>query len=290
MILFNTKKRPLHRINAAVLAICLSVSVFPVSAFADEESNANANPIPFLTDENGYLAADEAEEISERLSDIYDETGYRTVIYTESELPYGYDDGEERARDLYYEYDDFDGMLFYISGDRYYHLLTVGRGYFLFGDDEISEIEEEILPCMRNDDMAEAFRLYAETAENILQNADLEEIDARYEEYMEEYGSGEMDDYDDGDSWWFTVVLVLLIPLIVALIAMGVKSAGMKTARAQSGAAEYLRKGSLNIKQQQDIFLYSTVTRAAKPEPDHNSGGSSGGGDRGPTGGHGGRF
>lgn len=268
--------------------LCAALTALMIFCFTTGFSVAAENPIPLLTDENGYLTAEEAETVSEKLTEIYEQYNFRLVVYTEPELPSGCDDGKDRARELYYAYDDFDGMIFYISGDRYYYLLTVGVGYYVFDDAEITAIEDEILPYMSNDEMYDAFLRYAETGESILNEADLDAAYSEYEEYMNEYSGGAVD--NGNGSVLFTVLLVLLIPLIVAFIITGVKSAGMKTARAQSGAADYLRSGSLNIKQQQDIYLYSTVTQTAKPEPESHSGGSSGGGGRGPTGGHGGRF
>ena len=284
----KNKKRFLRLLKIPLLLLLTVTFVFPWVAFASEEDGTTEGTIPFLTDENGYLTDEEAETVSDMLEKIYEDYDLRLVIYTEPQLPSDFEDGGERAYDLYYRYDDFSGILFYISGDRYYHLLTTSVGYYVFGDDEITEIENGILPYMRNDEMFEAFTEYAKVGRTILENADLDAAYAEYEDYMNRYSDGTIDSEEEGFPW-FLLLLVLTIPLIIAAVMTGIKSAAMKTARARTDAAGYLRNGSLNIKQQQDIFLYSTVTRTAKPEPEHNSGGSSGG-DRGPTGGHGGRF
>lgn len=286
------KKRFLRTIRTlgALLALLSITLSFSAAAFASDEEE-NYGEIPFLTDENSYLTEEEADTVCGMLSDIYDDYGYRLVIYTEPELPSEYDDGEERAYDLYYQYADFSGILFYVSGDRYYHLLTVSEGYYVFGSDEVTEIEDAILTYMRDNEMFDAFTEYARVGRTILENADLEEARAQYEDYMNCISDGTIDDEENGFPWLF-VFAALVISLIAAAVMTGVKSAAMKTARAQSGAGNYLRSGSLNIKQQKDIFLYSTVTRTAKPDDnnDSSSGDGGGGGSRGSTGGHGGRF
>ena len=72
--------------------------------------------------------------------------------------------------------------------------------------------------------------------------------------------------------------------LVIGLIAVGIMSAKMKTVRSQSHASDYVRPGSMQLTNQRDIFLYSHVSRRAKPKQT-SSGGSRGGGSRGGAGG-----
>lgn len=82
--------------------------------------------------------------------------------------------------------------------------------------------------------------------------------------------------------------------LIMALIALGIGIAAggitilvmrskMNTAKPQRTATDYVKSGSFHLNTHLDFFLYSRVTRTAKPKNTSSSGG--GGGSRGGAGG-----
>lgn len=72
---------------------------------------------------------------------------------------------------------------------------------------------------------------------------------------------------------WIPVSVI--IGFIIALIAVGVMKSKLKTVRFKTTANSYLKKGSLNITDSSDLFLYRTVNRTAKPKDNEGSGGSS---------------
>ena len=81
------------------------------------------------------------------------------------------------------------------------------------------------------------------------------------------------------------VVMVSLgIGLVLAfLCTMGMR-AQLKSVRTQDSAVDYVRQGSMALTRSNDIFLYHTVTKTAKPkDSDSSSGGSDS--DHGGTGG-----
>ena len=63
--------------------------------------------------------------------------------------------------------------------------------------------------------------------------------------------------------------------LIIAFIIIQVWKKGMNTALVKTQAAAYLVPGSLSFKVKNDRFLYSTVTKTARPK-NTGSGGSGG--------------
>ena len=72
---------------------------------------------------------------------------------------------------------------------------------------------------------------------------------------------------------------------IVILIMLAIRSK-LKTVQMQRGAVNYIRPGSMNVAIARDTYLYSTVSRTAKPKNNsgsstHSTGGSSFGGSSG---------
>ena len=88
-----------------------------------------------------------------------------------------------------------------------------------------------------------------------------------------------------------TYVLVsVCVGLITALIVTSIMKGKLKTIRPQNTADNYVREGSMVLSQQADLFLYSRVTRVAKPKDNLSKSGpriSSSGTSHG---GRGGRF
>ena len=65
----------------------------------------------------------------------------------------------------------------------------------------------------------------------------------------------------------------------------------LKTVRFQAAAGNYMKRGSLNVTESRDLFLYKTFTRTAKPKNNSSSGSSTHTSSSGSThGGGGGKF
>ena len=58
----------------------------------------------------------------------------------------------------------------------------------------------------------------------------------------------------------------VVIGLIIALIAVSVMKGKLKTVKRQNSASDYRRPGSFHLTNRSDFFLYSTVTKIAKPK------------------------
>lgn len=68
----------------------------------------------------------------------------------------------------------------------------------------------------------------------------------------------------------------ILPALLIGLIVMLIKLHQMKNVRRQDTAADYMKPGSMNLTDSQNIFLYSAVTKTAKPEEPQTHTSSSG--------------
>ena len=84
----------------------------------------------------------------------------------------------------------------------------------------------------------------------------------------------------DSGSNIITVIGVAIVGgIIIAAIVAFVLTSQLKSVKMKPHANEYVKQGSMNVTHSQDIFLYRTVTRTARPKNDSSSssGGSSGG-------------
>jgi uncharacterized protein len=80
--------------------------------------------------------------------------------------------------------------------------------------------------------------------------------------------------------------LALLIGFAIAMIFLSIKKKQLTTVAMQRGAVNYVRPGSMNVTASRDTYLYSTVSRTARPKDSGSSshtssgGGTHGGGGR----------
>ncbi|MBO5870678.1 MAG: TPM domain-containing protein [Clostridia bacterium] len=74
------------------------------------------------------------------------------------------------------------------------------------------------------------------------------------------------------------LLIWLAVGLVVALIVTSVMKGQLKSVRFNDTAREYVRPNSFNLEHSRDLYLYSTVSRVAKPKQSSSSSGRSGGG------------
>ena len=86
---------------------------------------------------------------------------------------------------------------------------------------------------------------------------------------------------------WYMLPLAFIIGFVIAMIFLSIKKKQLKTVEMQHGAVNYVRPGSMNVTAARDTYLYSTVSRTARPKntssgSSHSSGGGSysGGGSK----------
>lgn len=74
------------------------------------------------------------------------------------------------------------------------------------------------------------------------------------------------------------ILIAIAAGLLVSFVVMKIIAAPLKSVTKQSGANNYIVPGSMSVTNAGDIFLYSNVTRTAKPKDNDSSysgGGSS---------------
>lgn len=225
----------------------ISISIVTLSMFTLTAS-ASANSV---TDNANILAQTEITQLTEKLDDICYTYDMDVSIYTEEFLS-GVT-AQDSADDIF-DYGGYgtgendDGILLYIAtADRKYHLSTHARGRTVFGDYELMQIEDKIVPHLRNNDYYGAFCAYADIAEDLLE-ADM-------------YG-GMVTTSDIVMPFVIAFIAALVIAFVLTMVKLGM----MKTAVSQTCANNYMKKDSMKMTSSRDFFIYSNVIKHAKPK------------------------
>lgn len=131
----------------------------------------------------------------------------------------------------------------------------------VFNQDGLDYLKEKVQPELKDEDFAGAFNEFADQCEMFL-------------------GTGATESH----------MMLLPFPknhfllcgpilhchgfVLALLCTMGMR-AQLKSVRSQESAVDYVRSGSMDVTRSNDIFLYNTVTRTAKPKDDTSDTGGS---------------
>lgn len=74
------------------------------------------------------------------------------------------------------------------------------------------------------------------------------------------------DSFSDAENWYDGLAQCLLIGIVIGGICVGIMAYKMKSVRSKNSAGDYVERGSLVLRIQQDRYLYQTVTRRPKPK------------------------
>lgn len=271
-----------------ILCVLMSVPVFAVGT-TDVTDVTDSTEVGFV---EGYNRVQDYAEVLTadeyyRLNAVYDELRNRQkmdviICFTndiEGKTPSEY--AETLFDECKYGYGaDRDGVLLLVSfEDRDWYITTHGYGKTAFTSSGIQYIGDMI-----TDDLAS--KNYVAATESFAQLCDSFITDARNgTPYGEETGAIDDGGFQMPPPLWIPISIG--VGLIVALIVVLTMKGKLKSVRMQAAASNYLKDGSLNITDSSDIFLYSNVSRTARPKEGKDNDGGSSGGD---FGGGGGKF
>lgn len=205
---------------------------------------------PYVVDDAGLLTSAEIAQLEERSAQFYIDTGMELVIVTAESL-----DGKTA---MAYADDYFDanygenGILLLIAmQEREWHISTTGTAIEAFNEVDLMGMEDGIMKYLPDGKYFKTFDRFQSDAEYYWNNEEISDFEA-------------------------SLVIGLPVGLVVALIAILIMRGTMNTKTSQRAAAEYQVDGSFNLRKHQDLFLYSRVTKTAKPkDTDSGSSGSS---------------
>ena len=240
------------KVSMILLVVFLWVVALP--AFA-------AGEVPRLVDNADLLTPSEEQTLLSTLDEISLRQQVDVVVVTVDSL--GYKSPMQYADDFYDENGySYDGVLLLVSmEERDWYISTCGYGITAFTDAGLEYISDQFLPDLSDGDYSEAFMTYAELCDEFITRA----------------RSGRAYDRHDlprGDfNFLASLVIATVVGFAVAFIVTGVMRGQLQSVRAQSTAANYVKPGSMNVSQAQDLFLYHRVSRRPRPR-DSSSGGS----------------
>ena len=263
-------KKVISILFAFILCLCMAVPAFAVEdttaaiGFADEYSR--------VLDYAGVLTQEEDDKLVEQFDEIANRQKVDIVICFTNGL-----DGmttADYAEDLYeknnYGYgENKDGIMLLVSFEnRDWYIATRGYAIKAFTDSGIQYVGNQIKDDLANKNYYDAAEYFGQLCDSLI--ADAKSGNA----YDENFGA---EDEDTGfvapPPLW--ILISIAVGIVVALIVVGVMKGKLKTVRRQAAASNYLKDGSLNIIESNDVFLYSSVSKTAKPKDDDNNGGSS---------------
>lgn len=246
-----------------LMLLVMSVSIMSVFLGFSVRSAAGKKSV---IDDAGLIKASDEKELDKKIKNIQKDK-FDVVILTVKSL-----DGKSAQdyADDYYDNNDYgldnekSGVLFLVSkGDRKYHISTKGAGIKAFTDYGIGRIKEEIKPYLSDGD-------YFNACDEFLNIT---------KDFVKAYKDGTPYDtdnpYNEEIDYVILEVIALVIAFVVALISVGIMRLRMNTAKPKGTAMEYIKKGSFKLTSEKDIFMYSTVTKTAKPKDNDNSAGGS---------------
>ncbi|MDD3360935.1 MAG: TPM domain-containing protein [Hespellia sp.] len=265
------KKKLLTLLLSLVLAMTM---MMPVSAASSAYER--------VFDDAGILTADEIASLNEEINQQIDAYDFDIVLLTVPSL-----DGKDIAAyaDDYYDENGFgldednSGVLFLIDMEEHnYYISTCGEGITAFTDYGISRAGEKVSSYLSDGD-------YAGGLEEFLRISN-DYFTAYYDDTV--YDSD--NPYEESKNYVVRELIALAIALVVGVGITLMMKSQMNNAKPQEYAGNYLKKDSLHLTNQRDMFLYSQITKVKKEEKE-DSGSSTHSSSSGTThGGGGGSF
>ena len=238
-----------------------------------------------VVDNANVLSEDEKEALREIFGRIRNEYHVDAALYTAGEMDQ--DAPWYEAQSIYYQNaygygSGNDGILFFnCPVERKYAIFTYGSCEKLFNDAVLDDVEDSVLYYLRNEYFFDSYKTFADKCAYYISDPSRSEEAL---ETMEEEAAAERNkDRNSG------LITVGIFALVIAFIMMRSKVRKMNTAVKSDYASNYMKPGSLNLTNSQDLFLYSHTSRVRIQTESRSSGGSSSGGSGG-GGGRGGSY
>ena len=247
-----------------LILIILLVSLMPLSVFG-KSTNSSERKLPRFVDNAGLLSEDEADNLTEKLNEISKRQNLDVVIITVDSLE-GHTATE--VADDTFDYNGFgmgnklDGILFLISmEERDWAISTHGYGIDVFTDAGQKYMTDNFMEYISDGDYYKGFEKFADLSDQFITQA---KTDAPYET-------------NNLPKKPVSPILIIGISIlggaIVALIITGVMRGKLTSVSRQRMAGNYIVNTVMQPDANMDLYLYSVVTKTARPK--ENEGGSS---------------
>ena len=254
-----------HKLICLILCLLLLPSLF-LSVGAAEQ---------YVIDNADLMSSSEEAALEEKALALREEYGMDVVILTVDSL-----DGKrpQDYADDYYDYNGYanDGVLFLLSmeeRDRY--ISTKGNAIYALTDYGIQQVGESALPYLKNGDYYGAFDAFLDALPTYFSAySDGAPIDGTVPT-SGDYYHGDQEDvvYYEGQPRRVNILISIAIGAVIGAITVLIMRACMNTKRPQRSAGSYLNDSSYHLRTNQDLFLYSNVTKTRIQQESSSSGG-----------------
>jgi uncharacterized protein len=211
-----------------------------------------------VVDNAGVLSGGEIAELTELTETIAAYYNFDLVIVTEKEISAS----PENYVDDFFDYngyglgEDRDGCLFLrVTGSRDYWFSTSGRGIKILNSTAFNKLESAVVPYLANDALAGAYRAFIYEWDTFLA------LDAKGRSYNFFYKNNTI-----------LVIIAWVLSLLIGLAVVLSWKKQMDTALVKEQADSFIIPGSLAFTKQEDRFLYSRVTKIARPKSTSSGG------------------
>ncbi len=260
----------MKKITSFLITLLIVFSVSP-HAFCEE------TPHPKRVCDNANLLQDDQKAVlEENLDTLSSSLSFDIVVVTSDSS-----DGKTPIEfaDDFFDYggyglnDSHDGVLFFICMDVRECVISVsGLGNTVFNYNVQQDILDETAPYLSDSDYFSAFEKFASLCESEIneyrENPESSKYVPKNDEYYDNY---EYNTYEDDEfSIPGTVIISVVIGFIISLITVSIMKSHLRSVRFQPSAENY-SDGQGDLTNAKEVFLYSTVTRSAKPKEEPHS-------------------
>lgn len=221
---------------------------------------------PLLVDNANLLSEEEEVELTKKLEEVKEKTTLTVVVVTDTS---SYGKGDMEAADSIFENGDYgeDGVVFFLNmGERSYYISTSGYAMYCLDDYALSDdkIYSPVIAYLSNGEYYTAFTNFASYVEI-----------AAKESTRESYSSQTLN--SDGDwvevkekkfGWFGAILLSLIVGTVVSIIVISKEKKKMKSVASVNDADAYVVPNSFVLDEDEDILLYSHISKALKTPPE----------------------
>lgn len=311
-------------VSFLLLFLLLTALAAPVSArgwseHADDTGDALIQTHELVVDDDDLLTADEEEILRENARRISDAHDCEVIILT----VFSFDglDAESYADNYFYDHgygvgSERSGILLLVSLEsRDYWECTSGKAIDVFTDNGLLYLEHQFVSKLSSGSYYNAFLSYQNTCETMLayydgtlSDAERESLEHAYNQFAEEENpDGYREEYETRSrkpsGYVMITVIALIAGFVLSMFPMSVLKSKVQNVHRKTNAANYVRRDSMRLNVNRDIYLYANVTSRVIRSESRSSSFSGGGGGLGgggssthshssghSFGGHGGKF
>lgn len=248
-----------NRIKRMVVAVfAMFLCMLPVMKVCAAENR--------FVDNEGLVELGDAERINNLIDEVSERQQMDIVIVTVGSL-----EGKTATEyaDDYYDYNGYgfgeskDGILLLISMEyRDWAISTTGNAIPAFTDAGQAFIIDRILPDLSEGNYSDCFIDFINWCDKFMTQA----------KTGSPYDVGELP--KEPFSFFGALITSLVVGIIVSVVMVFVLKGQLTSVSKMTHAADYVRKNSLKVDANRDVYLYSNVVKTALPK--ESSGGGSG--------------